>query len=125
MYPEYLKYKDTHVWVSVDGDIATIGITGYAAEQLGEIIYLDIAPQEGDEIVTDEGFGSIESVKSISDLISPVSGTVTEVNEGLMDDPTIVNNDPYKEGWMLKVQLSDVSELDDLLDVSGYKETLG
>jgi len=125
MYPEDLKYKDTHIWISADGDIATIGITNYAAEQLGEIIYLDIAPQVGDEIATDEGFGSIESVKSISDLISPISGTVTEVNEGLMDDPTIVNNDPYKEGWMLKVKLSDVNELDDLLDVSGYKETLG
>ena len=124
MYPENLKYKDTHIWVNADGGIATIGITGYAAEQLGEIIYLDIAPQVGDEISADEGFGSIESVKSISDLISPISGTIKEVNEGLMDDPTIVNNDPYEEGWMLKVQLSDVSELDDLLDVIGYKDIL-
>ena len=124
MYPEDLKYKDTHIWVSANGDEATMGITSYASEQLGEIIYLDLTPQVGDEITADESFGSVESVKSISDLLSAVSGTVVAVNEDLMDDPTIINNDPFEAGWMLKIKLSDVGELDDLLDVIGYKETL-
>ena len=124
MYPEDLKYKDTHIWVSADGDEATMGITSYASEQLGEIIYLDLTPRVGDEITADESFGSVESVKSISDLLSAVSGEVVAVNEDLMDDPTIINNDPFEAGWMLKIKLSDINELDDLLDVIGYKETL-
>ena len=124
MYPDNLKYKETHVWVNGDGIEVTIGITNYATEQLGEIIYLDLTAQEGDKIETGESFGSIESVKSISDLIAPISGTVIAVNEDLMDDPAIVNNDPYEAGWMLKVKLSDNNELDSLLDVKRYEETL-
>ena len=113
-----LRYSDSHEWVKVDGDIATIGISDYAQHALGSIVYVDM-PEVGDEVTAGEDFGAVESVKAASDLISPVSGEVVEINEALEDQPELVNTDAF-ENWIIKVRLSDTAELDALLDAAAY-----
>lgn len=122
-YPEGLKYHPEHDWAKVDGDTATIGITWYAQDALGEIVHFE-PPVEGSSVAKDESYGEVESVKAVSDLVSPLSGEVTEVNQAVVDEPEKVNEDPYGEGWLIKVRLSDPSEVDGLLDVAAYKELL-
>lgn len=113
-----LRYSESHEWVKVDGDIATIGITDYAQHALGSIVYVDM-PEVGDEVTAEEDFGAVESVKAASDLISPVSGEVVEINEALEDEPELLNTDAF-ENWIIKVRLSDASEVDNLLDAAAY-----
>lgn len=113
-----LRYADSHEWVKLEGDNAYVGITDYAQHALGNIVYVDM-PEEGDEVTAGEEFGAVESVKAASDLISPVSGEVIEVNEALNDEPELVNQDPYAN-WIIKVKLSDPSEIDNLLDAAAY-----
>lgn len=113
-----LRYADSHEWVKVDGDIATVGITDYAQLALGNIVYVDM-PEVGDEVTAGEDFGAVESVKAASDLISPVSGEVVEINEALEDEPELVNADAFAN-WIMKVKLSDPSEVDALLDAAAY-----
>ena len=120
MYPSELKYHKEHEWVRVDGDTVVIGITHFAQDQLGEVVYVDL-PTEGDTVAADEPFGEIESVKSVSELYSPVSGEILEVNVSLDDAPETVNEDAYGLGWMLKVQMSDTSELDALMSADDYE----
>lgn len=115
---EDLRYADSHEWVKLDGDTATVGITDYAQHALGNIVYVDM-PEVGDEVNTGEEFGAVESVKAASDLISPVSGEVIEINEALEDEPELVNQDPYAN-WIMKVKVSDPSEIDNLLDAAAY-----
>lgn len=115
---ENLRYADSHEWVMVDGDIATVGITDYAQHALGNIVYVDM-PEIGDEVSQGEDFGAVESVKAASDLVSPISGEVVEINEALEDEPELVNQDAYAN-WIMKVKISDPSELDNLLDADGY-----
>lgn len=123
--PQNLKYSSDHEWVKVDGNSAYIGITDFAQDQLGDIVYVDISAQEGDEVAKGDIFGSIEAVKTVSDLFMPVSGTITEVNELLEGEPEKVNSDPYGDGWIIKIEIKDSSELDELLDADGYKEVTG
>ena len=113
-----LRYADSHEWVKVDGDIATVGITDYAQHALGNIVYVDM-PEVGDEVTAGEEFGAVESVKAASDLISPVSGEVVEINEALEDSPELINEDAF-ENWIMKVKLSDAAEVDALLDAAAY-----
>ena len=120
-FPENLKYSKDHEWILVDGDKATVGITDFAQSELGEIVYVDVTT-EGDTIDKDEVFGSIEAVKTVSDLILPVTGEVLEFNEELEDSPEYVNTDPYGKGWIIKISVEDAAELDDLLDAATYKE---
>lgn len=117
--PDTLKYTKGHEWVEVDGDIVTIGITNHAQEQLGDVVYIEL-PDEEDEIVRDETFGVVESTKAVSDLYAPVSGRVVKVNEELVDEPEVVNQSPYGEGWMIKVELSETGDLDELLSPEQY-----
>ena len=117
--PSELKYSREHEWIRVEGNLVTIGITDYAQEELGDIVNVEL-PDEGDEIHKDEAFGAVESVKASSEVFSPVSGKIVEVNEPLLDAPEMINEDPYDEGWMVKVELSDSSELDELMDAAGY-----
>lgn len=118
--PTELKYTKDHEWVKIDGDTVTIGITDFAQSELGDIVYVDVDTLD-DTLDSDEVFGSVEAVKTVSDLIMPLSGEVIEFNEGLEDEPELVNKDPYGEGWMIKVTLSDTSQLEDLLDAEAYK----
>ncbi len=120
-FPENLKYSKDHEWILVDGDKATVGITDFAQSELGEIVYVDVTT-EGDTIDKNEVFGSIEAVKTVSDLILPVTGEVLEFNEELEDSPELVNTDPYGKGWIIKISVEDAAELDDLLDAAAYKE---
>ncbi len=122
--PEDLLYTKEHEWIKRDGDTAIIGITDFAQGELGDIVYVEIET-EGETLDKEEVFGTIEAVKTVSDLFMPVSGEVTEFNESLNDTPDIVNNDPYGDGWMIKVKMSDPSELDQLLDSGGYSEVIG
>lgn len=117
--PEGLKYSKEHEWVRVEGDIAVIGITDFAQGELGDIIYVDIETI-GEELQANEVFGTVEAVKTVSDLFLPISGEILELNEKLADEPELVNTDPYGEGWMIKVKISDASELDALMDAAGY-----
>ena len=121
--PSELLYTKEHEWVSFDGDNVTVGITDYAQGELGDIVFVEL-PQVGDSVTQDESFGTIEAVKAVSDLYSPVSGEVTEVNEALEDAPEIINNSPYEEGWMIKIKLSDPSEKDNLLSADDYKKLI-
>jgi len=123
-FPAELKYTKDHEWISVDGDIATIGITDFAQSELGDIVFVEIET-EGEELDKEEVFGSVEAVKTVSDLFMPISGEVIEMNSKIEESPEVVNSDPYGEGWMIKVKISDTSELDDLLDVDAYKEAAG
>jgi len=122
--PGDLKYTKDHEWIKIDGDIATVGITDFAQGELGDIVYVDIETVD-ESIDRDEVFGSVEAVKTVSDLFMPLSGEVTELNELLEDAPEKVNTDPYGEGWMIKIKLSDNSEIENLLDAEGYKEIIG
>ena len=117
--PEDLKYTKEHEWLRVDGDTGTVGITDYAQDQLGDIVFVEL-PAPGGAVTYMQKFGEIESVKAVSELFSPVSGEVAEVNKALSDSPQIVNESPYDEGWMIKVRLSDRSELDQLLAAEEY-----
>ncbi len=123
-FPENLKYTKDHEWVSVEGDIATVGITDYAQSELGEIVYVDV-DCVGETIAKEEVFGSIEAVKTVSDLFQPLSGEVIEFNEALNDAPELVNQDPYGEGWIIKVKVSDAAELDSLLNTAEYRTIIG
>lgn len=116
---EGLKYSETHEWVKVEGDIAVIGVTDFAQKEMGEITYVD-CPDVDDEVEKGSEFGALESVKAASDLFSPVSGTVTEVNDEVVDDPKLVNDDAFAN-WIIKVQMSDASELEGLMDAAAYK----
>lgn len=119
-----LKYTKDHEWISIDGDNAIIGITDYAQGELGDIVYVEIEAL-GDELEKEEIFGSVEAVKTVSDLFLPVSGEITELNEGLEDNPELINDDPYGEGWIIKMKISNQSELSDLLSADDYKELIG
>ena len=122
--PEGLKYTSDHEWIRVEGDVAYIGITDFAQGELGDIVYVEIET-EGETLDKEEVFGTIEAVKTVSDLFMPVSGEVLAFNENLEDAPDTVNKDPYGDGWLIKVSIQDASELDDLLSVEQYKETIG
>ena len=119
--PENLKYTKDHEWVKVDGNIATVGITDFAQSELGEIVYVEIETEDED-LEKEEVFGTVEAVKTVSDLFMPISGKVTEVNAQLEDAPELVNNDPFGDGWMIKIEIADNSELEDLLDAKAYNE---
>jgi glycine cleavage system H protein len=119
--PPGLKYSKEHEWVAAEESVATIGITDYAQDQLGEIVYIEL-PAVGDKISKDDPFGVVESVKAVSDIYAPVSGTVVEINEDLPESPEVVNEDPYGDGWLVKVKVADLSELDDLMDNEEYAE---
>ena len=123
VFPDDLLYSREHVWVRVEGDLATIGITDYAQEKLGEVISLDL-PEADAYLERDEPFGKIESVKAVVELICPLSGVVVSVNEDLPDEIGVVNSDPHDTGWMIVMEIEDSAELDDLLDVKGYQEFL-
>ncbi len=123
--PQELKYSKDHEWIRVEGNNAYIGITDFAQDQLGDIVYVDISAQEGDEVASGEAFGSVEAVKTVSDLFMPVTGKLVEVNEGLNSEPEKINSDPYGDGWIIKIELSNASELDALLDAAGYQEITG
>ena len=119
-----LKYTKDHEWISIDGNNATIGITDYAQGELGDIVYVEIE-SIGDSLNKEEIFGSVEAVKTVSDLFIPVSGEITEMNENLEDNPELINDDPYGDGWIIKMKMNDSSELNDLLSPEEYKELVG
>lgn len=121
--PENLKYTEDHEWVKIDGDELTIGVTDFAQQQLGDVVFVEVET-EGETLAKGDTFGTIEAVKTVSDLFMPVDGEVTEFNAGLEDAPETVNNDPYGDGWMIKVKISDAGQLDDLLDSAAYKATI-
>ncbi len=121
--PENLKYTKDHEWVLIDGDIATVGITDFAQGELGDIVFVEIETK-GDDLDKEEVFGSIEAVKTVSDLYMPVAGTIIEVNPELEDKPEIVNLEPYKGGWMVKIKVKNAAELNDLLSADEYKELI-
>jgi glycine cleavage system H protein len=122
-YPDDLRYHPEHDWARVDGDTAVFGITWYAQDQLGELVYFD-PPEVGAALRKDDPYAEVESVKAVSDVIAPLSGEVLEVNPALADSPERVNDDPYGEGWLVRVRLSDTSEVDTLMDSAAYQETL-
>ena len=122
-YPEDLKYHAEHDWARIEGDQATFGITWYAQDALGEVVFFD-PPEVGASVSKDDAYAEVESVKAVSDVFAPLSGEIVEVNEALAESPENVNKDPYGDGWMVKVRLSDPSELDALMDVNAYKELL-
>ncbi len=123
-FPADLKYTTDHEWVRVEGNIGTIGVTDHAQGELGDVVYLDVSDSIT-SVTAGESFGSIEAVKTVADLFAPISGKVVDVNRGLNDSPEQVNNDAYGEGWIIKVEMSDPSELDSLLTVDAYKELVG
>lgn len=123
-FPSELKYTKDHEWVKIDGDVATVGITDFAQSELGDIVFVEIET-EGEELELEEVFGSVEAVKTVSDLFMPVSGEVMEINPAIEEKPEVVNEDPYGEGWMIKIKMSNPSEADALLDVDAYKEAIG
>ena len=122
--PAELKYTKDHEWVRVEGEIATIGVTHFAQSELGDIVYVDVDTVD-DTIEKDEVFGSVEAVKTVSDLLMPLTGEVTSFNEALEDEPEKVNSDPYGDGWMIKISISDASQIDELLSAEDYKELIG
>lgn len=122
--PEELKYTKDHEWVKIEGDVATVGITDFAQSELGDIVYVDVDTLD-ETVEADEVFGSVEAVKTVSDLFMPVTGEIVEFNEELEDEPESVNTDPYGRGWMIKVKVSDISEIENLLDAEGYKTIIG
>jgi glycine cleavage system H protein len=122
-YPDDLKYHPEHDWARIEGDEATFGVTWYAQDSLGEIVFFD-PPEVGSTVLKDQAYAEVESVKAVSDVFAPLSGEITAVNDSLADSPEKVNQDPYGEGWMVKVRLSDPAEADQLLDVGAYKDLL-
>jgi glycine cleavage system H protein len=122
-YPDDLLYHEEHDWARIEGDTATFGVTWFAQDALGEVVFFD-PPDVGTTVTAGESYAEVESVKAVSDVIAPLSGEIVEVNLALGDSPDAINNDPYGEGWMVKVRLSDESEKDQLLDAAGYQSTL-
>jgi len=122
-YPEDLRYHPEHDWARIDGETATLGITWFAQDALGEVVFFDL-PEVGATITKDEPYAEVESVKAVSDVISPLSGEITEVNATLSDTPEAINNDPYGDGWLVKIKISDPSEADALLDAAAYQDSL-
>ena len=122
--PAQLKYTTDHEWVRIEGDMAFIGITDYAQGELGEIVYVDV-PTEGETVAAGEVFGSIEAVKTVADLLMPVEGEVVELNAALEDQPELVNNDPYGEGWIIKVKMADPAKVETLMDAAAHSSFLG
>ena len=122
--PSNLRYTQEHEWIRVEGDVAYVGITDYAQSELGEIVFVDINT-EGETVAQGDVFGSVEAVKTVSDLNMPVKGEVLEVNEVINDQPELVNNDPYGEGWMIKISVADPTQLDTLLDADAYQALIG
>jgi len=118
--PSALKYTKDHEWIKIEGNIATVGITEYAQGELGDIVYVDVDTLD-DTVIEGEVFGSVEAVKTVSDLFMPLSGEIIEFNEELEDAPELVNSDPYEKGWMIKIEISDSSQIDDLLDAEAYE----
>ena len=123
-YPEDLLYHAQHDWARIEGDVATLGITWYAQDALGEVVFFD-PPDVGTTIAAGETYAEVESVKAVSDVVAPLSGEIIEVNDALSDTPDAINNDPYGDGWMVKIKLSDGSEKDGLLDSAAYESSLG
>jgi glycine cleavage system H protein len=119
-----LKFTEEHEWLLLDGDIATVGITAHAAEQLGDLVFVEL-PEVDTEVAKDDDAVTIESVKAASDILAPLDGEIVEVNEDVVDNPTLVNEDPMGKGWFFRLKLSDVSEMDDLLDEDAYKALIG
>jgi len=122
--PSELKYTKDHEWISIDGDVATVGITDFAQSELGDIVYVEVETLD-ETLAKEEVFGTVEAVKTVSDLFQPLSGEIIAFNEALEDAPEKVNSDPYGEGWMVKIKLSDTSEIEDLLSADTYKELIG
>ena len=122
-YPSDLRYHEEHDWARIDGDVATFGITWYAQDQLGEVVFFD-PPEVGKSVRKGDPYAEVESVKAVSDVIAPLSGEIVEVNDDLSNDPEAINEDPYEGGWMVKVRLSDPSEVDSLMDAAAYEESL-
>jgi glycine cleavage system H protein len=122
-YPDDLKYHKDHDWARIDGDEALLGITWFAQDALGELVHYE-PPNEGDRISKDSAYGEVESVKAVSDVIAPLSGEVVEVNQKVVDEPETVNSDPYGDGWLIRIRLSDPSEVDSLLDADAYKQVV-
>ena len=122
-FPENIKYTSEHEWIRVEGDEADVGITDYAQSELGEIVFIDV-PTEGETVGQGEVFGSIEAVKTVSDLNMPVTGEVLEINSALDAQPELVNNDPYGEGWIIRISVKDAAELDSLMDAAAYQASL-
>jgi glycine cleavage system H protein len=123
-FPSELKYTSDHEWVKVDGSVATIGITEFAQGELGDVVFVEI-DTVGESFDTGEVFGTVEAVKTVSDLFMPLDGEIIEMNEDLEDNPEKVNEDPYGDGWMIKIQLSNVAQLDGLMDAQAYSESIG
>ena len=122
-YPGDLKYHPEHDWAKLDGDVATFGITWFAQDQLGEVVFVEL-PEVGASVTAGQSYAEVESVKAVSDVIAPLTGEVTEVNDALSDSPETINEDPYGGGWIAKVKLNDASEVESLLDVDAYKKLL-
>jgi glycine cleavage system H protein len=122
-YPDDLKYNREHDWARIDGDEAVLGITWFAQDALGELVHFE-APETGATVTRDASYGEVESVKAVSDLIAPLSGEVVEVNQAVVDTPETVNEDPYGDGWLIRIRLSDPGEVDSLLDVAAYRQVL-
>jgi glycine cleavage system H protein len=122
-YPDDLKYHREHDWARVEGDEAVLGITWFAQDALGELVHYE-APSTGSNVAKDRSYGEVESVKAVSDIIAPLSGEVLEVNQAVVDEPEIVNDDPYGKGWLIRVRLADPAEVDSLLDAESYKQVL-
>ncbi|MDO3694098.1 glycine cleavage system protein GcvH [Wenyingzhuangia sp. chi5] len=123
-FPQELKYTKDHEWVKVEGDVVVIGITDFAQSELGDIVYVDVDTLD-ETIDANEVFGSVEAVKTVSDLFMPIAGEVIEFNEDLEDEPEVVNEDPYGKGWMIKVKPNNIEDVQDLLDAEAYKELIG
>ena len=121
--PDELKYSEQHEWLSLDGDVGTIGVTDYAQSQLGDIVFVEL-PQVGDVLEKGQSFGTIEAVKTVEELYTPIAGEVLEINDTLEDDAEQVNSDPYSDGWMIKVRLSDTADLDTMLSAEDYEELI-
>ena len=124
MDPNNLKYTKDHEWINIDGDYAVVGITNFAQKELGDIVFVEIESLE-QEIKTGEVFGSVEAVKTVSDLFMPMSGKIVDINQKIVENPELVNSDPYGEGWMIKIQISDLNEVESLLDFKSYEEISG
>lgn len=122
--PQELKYTKDHEWVRIEGDVATVGVTDFAQSELGDIVYVEVETV-GDSLDREEVFGTVEAVKTVSDLFIPLTGEILEFNESLEDAPEKVNSDPYGDGWMVKIRIADESEIDDLLSAEEYKEVIG
>ena len=122
--PEELKYTEEHEWIRLEGNIATVGITDFAQSELGDIVYIEVDTLDS-EINSNDVFGTVEAVKTVSDLFMPMTGEIIEVNQKIIDNPELVNSDPYGEGWMIKIKIFDSNEVEDLLDLKSYEEISG